>query len=55
MGFLSDVVRLRLYGLDLVGLEDQEREERIVAHLFTLYQEKVATEEAQAIKAGRSR
>ena len=43
----------RLYGLDLVGLEDQEREERIVAHLFTLYQEKVATEEAQAIKAGK--
>lgn len=39
--------------MDLVGLEDQEREERIVAHLFTLYQEKVATEEAQAIKAGK--
>lgn len=47
------------YGLELTGLDDTEREQKIVAHLFRLYQHATAKESGEPIesknKASKSR
>ena len=47
------------YGLELTGLDDTEREQKIIAHLFRLYQQATAKESGESIesknKASKSR